>query len=726
MSTDRLYDLLPVIERLRDSERGQPLRALLQVIAEQVDVVENDIAQLYENWFIETCEEWAVPYIAELLGYRVVHEAGEPGAATTAQGQRRNSFLIPRREVANTIRYRRRKGTLALLELLCADTAGWPARAVEFFQLLGLAQHTHFSAIERGRTANLRQGNALDRIDGPFDEVAHTVDVRRLGSTRTRGRYSIPGVGLFVWRLKPYSITRAPAYSIDRARFQYTFSMLGNDMQLFTLPIEEPAPSQIAGELNVPAPIRRHAFDERTIDYYGPGKSLQIWRDSFERPVPHDLIVAADLSDWTYRPQGDQVAVDPVLGRIVFSPRTAPKTGVWVSYHYGFSDDVGGGEYDRPLRPVGDRKLYQVSTDTRAQSARAAAAVTTSPKPYSSIKEALAAWSQDAPVDAVIEILDSGVYVEQIEIQLAAGQRLELRAANRKRPVFRLLDFYTNRPDAMQIRGPEELAEGQQPARFTLDGVLVTGRGLQISGKIREVGIRHSTLVPGWAITHECEPEDAEEPSLELLDTSARLTVDHSIVGTIRVSENEVGTDPISIIISDSILDATSPNLDALDSPIGRVAHARLTVLRSTVFGRVSTHAIDLAENAIFEGVVRVARRQIGCMRFCYVSPGSRTPRRYNCQPDLVVYAVPEGQDSPAAQRERSRVRPQFNSVRYGTPTYCQLAEGCAPEIKQGADDESEMGVFHDLFQPQREANLRARIDEFTPAGMDAGIIFAT
>jgi hypothetical protein len=36
------------------------------------------------------------------------------------------------------------------------------------------------------------------------------------------------------------------------------------------------------------------------------------------------------------------------------------------------------------------------------------------------------------------------------------------------------------------------------------------------------------------------------------------------------------------------------------------------------------------------------------------------------------------------------------------------------------------MGVFHDLFQPQREANLRARLDEFTPAGMDAGIIFAT
>ena len=36
------------------------------------------------------------------------------------------------------------------------------------------------------------------------------------------------------------------------------------------------------------------------------------------------------------------------------------------------------------------------------------------------------------------------------------------------------------------------------------------------------------------------------------------------------------------------------------------------------------------------------------------------------------------------------------------------------------------MGVFHDLFEPQREANLRARLDEFTPAGAEAAVIFAS
>lgn len=73
---DRLYELLPAIYRMRDAEQGEPLKALLRVMTEQVDVVEGNIAQLYENWFIETCEDWVVPYIADLIGYRPIHEAG--------------------------------------------------------------------------------------------------------------------------------------------------------------------------------------------------------------------------------------------------------------------------------------------------------------------------------------------------------------------------------------------------------------------------------------------------------------------------------------------------------------------------------------------------------------------------------------------------------------------------------------------------------------------------
>jgi hypothetical protein len=756
--TDRLYELLPVVYRMRDAERGQPLRALLAVISEQVNVVEADIRQLYDNWFIETCEDWVVPYIADLIGHRLVQEAGDASAVTTAEGRLRNKFLVTRREVANTIRNRRRKGTLSLLEMLAGDVSGWPARAVEFYQFLGWTQQLNHLHPERARTVDLHNGDALDRIYTAFDELAHTVDVRRTGSHRRRGRYSIPGVGLFVWRLNAYSSTQSPAYCFDRARNQYTFSLLGNNTQLFTRTQDEPAPTHIADEMNVPAPVRRRALEERTLDYYGEGKSLCLytWQHGI-KPVPVEHVVAADLSKWSYVPRGEQVAVDPKLGRIAFSPRHEPKTGVWVTYHYGFSADIGGGEYERALRPAGDnRKHYRVSQQHKNHAQ------------FEKIGDALRRWKRESAQhpDALIEIVDSGAYVEPLDIKLDSGQRLEIRAANGTRPVIKMLDYHTNRPDSITITGltaedhaaqehphkehrhrhhddaqdeeyDEQLEEfvftekqeslnaphaPLKPPRLVLDGLLITGRSVQITGELSEVVIRHCTLVPGWSIDTHCHPENETEPSLELTDTNARLRVEHSIVGTILIAENEVTTDPISIQVSDSILDATRNDLQALSGPGYRIAHAVLRIVRSTVLGRMRLHAIELGENSIFMGRVQVARSQMGCVRFCYVRPRSRTPRRYNCQPDLVLATLKETEEKA---REEARVRPQFNSTRYGTPQYCQLSEDCAAEIRRGADDESEMGVFHDLFQPQREANLRARLDEFTPAGMDAGLIFA-
>ena len=237
---DRLYELMPAIYRMRDADQGYPLKALLAVIEEQVNVVEDNIGQLYENWFIETAEEWAVPYIGDLIGYRPVHDAGEPGDIQTAQEQARNKILTPRSDVANTIRYRRRKGTVALLELLAEGVAGWPARAVEFYRLLGWMQNINHPHLERARTVDMRQGDALDLLDGPFDAAAHTVDVRRINSRRRPGRYNIPSIGVFVWRLRPYCVTATPAFCLEEVGpYCYTFSALGNDAPLYIKPEPE-------------------------------------------------------------------------------------------------------------------------------------------------------------------------------------------------------------------------------------------------------------------------------------------------------------------------------------------------------------------------------------------------------------------------------------------------------------------------------------------------------
>lgn len=747
---DRLYQLLPVIHRMRDADQQYALRGLLQVIAEQVNVVEDDIAQLYENFFIGTADDWVVPYLGDLIGYRPVAKAGPAGDDATLESRALNRVLIPRREVANTLRYRRRKGSLALLELLARDVADWPARAVEFYRLLGWNQNLNHQHPHRARTADLRRMDDLDLLNGPFDRLAHTVEVRRIDSHRRRGRWNIPSVGVFAWRLKSFSVTGTPACCVEKAGSgRYTFSVLGNDAPLFINPRPEPCPTHIAQELNVPATIRRLAFAHHTADYYGAGKSLAIYVDGWgdydsDTPIPASAIVPADLTDWHYVPVGNTVAVDPVLGRFAFPPENPPRKTVRVNYHYGFSAPIGSGEYARPVLNPSPRP-----------NAEDAAGPPTEPVFYrvgqgqlERLNDALDQWQQENPADAVIEICDSGVYSEQIEITLPADHTLQIRAANRVRPVIRLIDWQTDRSDAFAVT----MAPG---SRLTLDGLLITGRPLQITGPSPEAAqarapicgsrivIRHCTLVPGWSLDCDCQPNQDAEPSIELFEVRARLRIEHSIVGSIQVHENEVSTDPLPVCISDSILDGTSPDREALGAAaVGpkrdrsgaaqpTVAHALLTIRRCTVFGIINVHAIELAENCIFTNCLNVARRQLGCMRFCSVPSGCRTPRRYHCQPDLVIQAVKEAVADPAererlAANEELRVEPQFTSVRYGHPGYAQLGCHCAEEIKRGADDDSEMGVFHDLFQPQREANLIARLEEFTPAGMDVGLLFVT
>ncbi|MBC8003201.1 MAG: hypothetical protein H7X97_11505 [Opitutaceae bacterium] len=732
INPDRLYELLPAVYRQRDEERGYALRALLRVITEQVNVVESDIDRLYQNWFIETCEDWCVPYIGELIGYRPVHEAGEPGDPRQPAARELNKILVPRRDVANTIRNRRRKGTMALLELLARDTAGWPARAVEFYRRIAWFQHLDHQHLGRGRTADLRQSEVTDRLIGPFDGMAHTVDVRRVNSRFTQGRHNISSVGVFVWRLNPYPVTMSPAFYLDDHPDCYSFSVLGNDTPLYNRPQPETDPTQIAGDLNLPTSIGRRRFEQDKTDYYGEGKSLQIWIGMPRQPVPPDRIVTANLSGWQYRPAAGFLAVDPVRGRLAFASGESPNDDqdVWVSYRYAFSADMGGGEYNRLLSQPVQHAIYRVGEGQ-----------------LTSINDALTQWQKDQAglekerfKNAVIEITDSGLYEERIRVKLGKGQTLQIRAANGKRPVISVCDTRT-RMDALFITG-------DQGSRVTLDGLLILGRGVKISGPkpamkkdggeksashgdLCDVTIRHCTLVPGWSLDSECGPCAGEEPSLHVSNSTAQIKIEHSILGSIEVTAEEHIQDPVRIQITDSILDATKNSLAALSGPGCNTAYVSLTIVRSTVIGEVLTHAIALAENCIFDGLVKVARRQLGCVRFCYVPPDSRTPRRYECQPDLVDQAVdakllPVTERDRARGAERLRVEPQFNSTRYGTPTYCQLAENCAEEIARGADDESEMGVFHNLFQPQRAANLRARLDEHTPAGMDAGIIYAT
>ena len=117
-----------------------------------------------------------------------------------------------------------------------------------------------------------------------------------------------------MWRLRPYPLTRAPAYCIDRARNLYTFSILGNDTPLVTKPVPEPSPTHIATVDNVPAFIPPPPSPTGSPTTTARARASPSGATAQDEPVPPADIVVADLSEWRYRPRRGQVAVDPVLG----------------------------------------------------------------------------------------------------------------------------------------------------------------------------------------------------------------------------------------------------------------------------------------------------------------------------------------------------------------------------------------------------------------------------
>ncbi len=634
---DRLYALLPAVYRSRDAEQGGPLRALLAVIAEQAVVLEQDLEQLYDDYFIETCADWVAPYIGDLVG------AGDLFVYPDAD-------YNPRVYVASTLAYRRRKGSAAVLEQLAQDVTGWHASVVEFFQRLATTQYLNHLRPEHLAIADLRT-RELYR-DTPFDCTPHTVEVRNIAGRR--GRYNIPNVGIFLWRLGSYAVTDAPPYRVDERR--YLFDALGRGITLYSRPVAEEQITHLAEPVNLPMPLSREVLDQHLDIYYGKGKSLLLNVDGVEKSV--DCIQVCDLSDWSNLPK-NKIAIDPVLGRLAFPSETSPPDKVRVTYHYGFSARLGGGEYQRAnsftpcLQPI-IRVLSEKPT----------------------LQEALndLARSRSSGVVDVVEIEVNDYFSETPTINVAPGKTLELRAAEGRRPILQL-------KEDLQIRGGEN-------STVILNGLLVSGGGLHIpnsdDNQLQRLELRHCTLLP------------ESKPAIKIEAPGVTVVIDHCIVGAISSVEDT------RCWITDSIVDAGAETAIVYADMAENKAGASLTVENSTFIGRVHTVMLELASNTIFLGSLTVERLQQGGVRFSYVPPGSQAPRQYHCQP----------------------MRPIFTSLRYGDAGYCQLSPFCAVEIRQGADDQAEMGAFHHLYQPQREANLRARLREYLRFGLEAEIFY--
>ena len=665
-------------EALRREAAAGPLASLLGVLVEQLAVLQEDIDQLYDDQFIETCADWVAPYIGDLIGYRPLHGV-VPGVAS------------PRAEVAHTIGYRRRKGTVIVLEQLARDVTGWHAAAVEYFQRLVMTQSMLHPRAQCLATPDLRRWEPLERRATAFDSIMHTADMRRIGNGR--GRHNLRNVGLFIWRLDAHALTGSPAVPVDARRWR--FHPLGIDQPLVTRPRTLPAFDRLATPLDVPIPISRRALADRLADHYLPGDgspgSLRLYDDSGGdfQPIPASRIRVCNLDDdaggWAHLPTDDHYVIDPQLGRIASPPGLAPGTRLRVDFHGAFSADMGGGEYDRAASvddPAPPPHLVRV------------------PQEQPTIQAALALLGADG---GVVEITDSGRYEESLAIDVPAGKRVELRAADGCRP-------------ALMLGAPMSLAGGDD-AEIRLSGLLIANAPLQVAAqpgnRLARLSLVHCTLVPGLALQSDSTPTSPDAASLlvEIADTA--VVLERTISGALRIDPDA------TLQATDSIIDATAATAVACAAPDGYSAGAAIQWTGCTVIGKIHARSFTLISNCLLLARLAAAdpwpapviaqRRQQGCVRYSCLPESARAPRRYRC--------LPESAASPAL------AAPRFTTLRYGFAGYAQLDAASGAQLLQGADNETQPGAFNFVFHAQREANLRLRLDEYLRVGLEAGIL---
>jgi hypothetical protein len=649
---DKLWSRIPAIYRTLDTDAyntNGPLREMVNRIGASAAVLRRSIDRLWEDQSIETCDDWVIAYLGDLLATNLVN-------SLDARGQRL--------DVANTVYYRQRKGTVAILEEIAADITGWDVRLVEFFRRMARTRHSFDPPIGLpvpGRTAatqslatgdgatiafptlnltktpiyrgslqvivngsaagsddanghitgstltgtiaygtgaisltfteapvagatitvlydypgfdtslqvaegiagqltgsaiggwaNLRSVYGAAKAQTAFDEFSHTADLR-LGVDQV-GWQNISHLGVFLWRLTSFAAGITTPVQSTQCPGQYAFDPTGRLIPLFAAasrtassygdnwisPQEWQLPGPISAPLlqaalENPAATPLYATSVDTASQYSvTPNSLGVYfhPGSYYELLPLSLFLNASGKPTIYPTRGIFQIVDP--------PSNPPAPPFFVTYHFGFSSTIGAGPYDRRLSGV---------------------AADPTPAPLTTI-----AQTPHAPAPAIPDPSPTGAIIIQDSLtyttisDFAHIENVIVQAAPQTRPVLRWPAPAASGPNQWILNGAD------QNSTLLLDGLLLSGTDIVLTGSFNSVTLRCCTLDPGNAAGPQNTPPpgDLYAQSIDQRDLAptrlwieaniATLTLDRCITGPIRTRMGgEVGT----LAANDSILQA--------------------------------------------------------------------------------------------------------------------------------------------------------------------------
>lgn len=760
-----LYERLPEIYRVKDAEQTPPgqLKNYLAIAEHIFDAIEKNIESLYDDLFIETCDDWVIPYIADLLG--TSHLQGDPWTL--------------RADVADTIALRRRKGTLASIERLTYNLTQWGVHTVELRENLVWNQHlnhqrpdiggdppyaamTRFTPI-RGGTVTLRDPAMLSLLHTPFDPFAHFADLKPPSWGNIR--YNLPNIAIFLWRLKDYQvkfskpivqIQATGTVEIDEATHvvQVLVHPLGDPVRLFnTYQFDPKKDPPVITQLDATPgfiPLARLTTNSEAgkpekyvaIDAYDPLDTDIVWRDiaevGLQLHLPEPEFAATDLSEWTIRGENlcawetgikpalkdREIAIDPIIGRIIIgvgtvdnglglTEATALENHLLLTYTYGAVGNVGAHPMSRTLPDKWNNEPVVVKPVNLFEGETLNAAL-------ENIQD------EDSPVvieiqDSLVHVLDlsaiAGTFDEDGGLNLRLNRSLIIQAADGQRPIIKLMQPLRVRPHdvsaaatlTLRLEGlyltRDEAFPDDEPliARAALNRLEIVDCTLDPGGQKLLDGSAEGTRQPFRISLKLRQPYGFNELEEEVFDQTPEIILERTIAGSVLCDRG------YRLCLSHSIIDAGKGVGEDSETSFA-VSNATATnpiddwgpptqVNGITVFGRMRVEQIS-GRGGIWVHTLEVLNNQIGCIRYSYFSGnGDRLPQNLGC-----------------VTGKEAKLR--FVSEIFGEPTYGQLARTSNFDIRERGPGDDAMGAFGFLLEAHKWRNLQIRFREFMPVGV--------
>ncbi|HET9702305.1 MAG TPA: hypothetical protein VFP70_15430 [Burkholderiales bacterium] len=768
-----LYERLPEIYRIRDAEQSPPgqLQAFVGVLDEVMSALRGDIEGLYHNLFIETCDDWVVPYIADLLG--TSHLKGDPWTL--------------RADVARTVHHRRRKGTLGAVESLVFALSGWAAHGMEMRERLAWNQHMNHqrpdaggvpplalarsvSGPVRGGTVNLRDPAQLSLLNGAFDPFAHVVDTKPPGPG-----HNLPNLAVFLWRLKDYQVpsakplARGPVQSLagaapDEASFAVRFDVhpLGDALALFNRHRfhADDDPPDLSLLDAVPGPIPRARLTQGT-PAGNPAAYVQV---KFHASVPPPEfsnvgltfhlpdVTALNSRDWRFRGanlcaweaglrpklRAYEIVVDPERGRVVFGLRNNASEAalvrekLLVTHSYGASGPTGAHPVQRTDPGTG---WQRVTVNGHIQD------------PATALQHALDDI-QNAPGPVLIEIADSLTHDLDLAAVLGVGDEagrktlrlnhdLWIRAASGRRPVIRLARPLGFRPDNVLGSGAAALM-----ARLTvrLEGLYLargegfTGNALIEQAAVNRLDLDGCTLDPGGALGLDGVRRPAlaslrlandhgfaNAPERQAFDQLPRVVLHRSVCGPLLMDDQYLLYVSGSIVDAGSGVDAPAPAL-AIRGASGDPEATwgpRLALCEPPRAETEPGRQDDPCKGGSGGGLTCFGRARVQSA----TGSGGIFVHRLEVHDTLhgclrFGWFPGKGNRLPQHHGCVFGLPLRFEAEAFGSPAYGQLRRDCDRHVLEQGPGGDEMGAFGYLANTHKWKNISIRSREFMPAGV--------